>query len=105
MCRSLSLVNCFLIEPSDQIYVKNYGFLSFAKYIGKNISEDLSGRCSQEFLDSGKKSGANVLKPASKRTIQKTAEATGDLIVNKIAESNKGENITRIALMQTKKTR
>ena len=26
----------YLIEPKDGIYVKGYGFLSFAKSIGKN---------------------------------------------------------------------
>ena len=26
----------YLIEPKDRIYVKGYGFLSFAKSIGKN---------------------------------------------------------------------
>ena len=28
----------YSIEPKDRIYVKAYGFLSFAKNIGKNIS-------------------------------------------------------------------
>ena len=28
----------YLIEPRDRIYVKGYGFLSFAKNIGKNLS-------------------------------------------------------------------
>ena len=38
---------------------------------------------SQKLLDSAKKS---TIKTASKREIQKTAEATGDLIGNKIAD-------------------
>ena len=28
----------YLIEPRDKIYVKGYGFLSFAKNIDKNLS-------------------------------------------------------------------
>ena len=28
----------YSIEPRDRIYVKGYGFLSFAKNIGKNLS-------------------------------------------------------------------
>ena len=28
----------YLIEPRDRIYVKGYGFLYFAKNIGKNLS-------------------------------------------------------------------
>ena len=33
-----------------------------------------------------KKSAADAIKTASKRVIQKTAEATGDLIGNKVAD-------------------
>ena len=29
-------------EPKDRIYVKDYGFLSFAQNIGKNISSKYS---------------------------------------------------------------
>ena len=28
----------YSIEPRDRIYVKGYGFLSFAKNMGKNLS-------------------------------------------------------------------
>ena len=66
----------------DRIYVKGYGLLSFAKNIGKT----LSSKYGQELLDSAKKSTTDALKTASKRAIQKTTEATGDLIVNKIAD-------------------
>ena len=68
----------YWIEPRDRIYVKGYGFLSFA--------ESLSNKCSQKLLDSAKKSTMAAIKTASKRAIQKTAEATGDLIGNKIAD-------------------
>ena len=37
-------------------------------------------------LDTAKKSTTDAIKIASKRAIQKTAEATGDLIANKIAD-------------------
>ena len=30
----------YLIEPRDRRYVKRYGFLSFAKNIGKSISSN-----------------------------------------------------------------
>ena len=36
----------YLIEPRDQIFVKGYGFLSFAKSMGENILKDLSGKYS-----------------------------------------------------------
>ena len=72
----------YLIEPRDRIYVKGYGFLSFAKSMGKS----LSNKYGQKILDSAKKSTTDVIKTASKRAIQKTAEAISDLIGNKIAD-------------------
>ena len=72
----------YSIEPKDRIYVKGYEFLSFAKNIGKS----LSSKYGQKLLDSAKKSTTDAIKTASKRPIQKTAEATGDLIGNKIAD-------------------
>ena len=56
--------------------------MSFAKNIGKS----LSNKYGQKLLDSAKKSTTDAIKTASKRVIQKTAEATGDFIGNKIAD-------------------
>ena len=70
------------IEPRDIIYEKRYGFLSFAKNMGKS----LSNKYGQKLLDRAKKSTTDLIKTASKRVIQKTAEATCDLISNKIAD-------------------
>ena len=72
----------YLIELRDRIYVKGYGFLSFAKSMGKSLSD----KYGQKLLDSAKKSTTDAIKTASKRAIQKTAKATGDLIGNKIAD-------------------
>ena len=72
----------YSIEPRDRRYVKSYGFLFFAKNIGKNISN----KYSQKLVDTAKKSAVDVIKTTSKRAIQKTAEATVDLIGNKIAD-------------------
>ena len=72
----------YSLEPRDRVYVKGYGFLSFARNMGKS----LSSKYSQKILDTAKKSTTNAIKTASKRAIQKTAEATGDLIGNKIAD-------------------
>ena len=72
----------YSFEPQDRINVKGYGFLSFPKNIGKN----LSNKYGQKPLDSAKTSTTDAIKLASKRTIQKTVEATGDLIGNKIAD-------------------
>ena len=78
----------YSIEPRDRIHVKGYGFLSFAKNMGKS----LSNKYSQKLIDTAKTSTTDAIKRASKIAIQKTAEATGDLIGNKIAD-----NITRRA--------
>ena len=72
----------YSIEPKYRRYVKGYGFLSFAKNIGKN----LSNKYGQKLVDSDKKSATDALKIASKRAIQRTAEATGDLVGNNIAD-------------------
>ena len=72
----------YSIEPRDRIYVKGYGFLSFAKNVGKR----LSNKYGQKLLDSAKKSTTDAIKTASNRAIQETAEASGDLIGNKISD-------------------
>ena len=78
------------VQPRDRIFVKANGFLFFAKNIGKNISKNISinmsGKCSQKRLGHAKQSATYVFKTASKRLIQKTAEAADDLIGNKIAD-------------------
>ena len=55
--------------------------------IGKNISKSLRGKYSQKLFDHAKKSATDALKTSSKGIIQKTAEVTGDLIGNKIADT------------------
>ena len=72
----------YATEPRDRIYEKGYGFLSFAKNMGKSWSNKFG----QKLLDSAKKSTTDAIKTAWKRAIQKTAEGTGDLIGNKIAD-------------------
>ena len=68
----------YSLEPGDRIYVKGYGFTSFAR--------SLSNTYGKKLVDTAKKSATDVIKTASKRGIQKTVEATGDLIGNKIAD-------------------
>ena len=70
----------YSIEPRDRIYVKGYGFLPFAKNMGKSY------KYGQKLLDSAKKSTTDSTKTTSKRAIQKTVEATGYLIGNQIAD-------------------
>ena len=54
--------------------------------MGRNKSKNLSIKCSQKLLGHAKHSATDVLKNSSRRFIQKTAEAIGDLIENKIAD-------------------
>ena len=65
-------------EPRFRKYVKGYGFLSFARKFGNKYGKKL--------MDTATKTGMDVPKTASKRVVLKTAEATSDLIRNKIAD-------------------
>ena len=79
----------YSIEPREIRHVKGYGFLSFARNIGTyatKVAKNTSNKCSQKHVDTAKKSSTDAIKTASKRAIQKTAEATGDLVGNKIAD-------------------
>ena len=53
----------YSIEPKERRYVKGYGFLSFAKNIGRN----LSNKYGQKLVDTAKKSATDALKIVSKR--------------------------------------
>ena len=46
----------------------------------------MSNKYSQKLLNSAKKSTTDAVKTVSQRAIQKTAEATGDVIRNKISD-------------------
>ena len=95
----------YSVQARDRIFVKGYGFLSYAKNMGKNIGENirksLRGWYSQKILNDAKESATDVLKTTSKRMIQKTPQTTGDLIGNKIA--NKITKISKIKLQKSQK--
>ena len=65
-------------EPRFRKYVKGYGFLSFARKLVDKFGKRL--------MDTATKTGIDAAKTTSKRVVQKTAEAAGDLIGNKIAD-------------------
>ena len=54
--------------------------------VAKNMGKSLNNKYGQKLLDRAKISTTNAIKIASKRAYQKTTEATGDLIGNKIAD-------------------
>ena len=55
-------MTCYSVQPRDRMFVKGYGFLSFAKNTGRN----LSSKYSQQILYHD----ADVFKTDSKRAIQ-----------------------------------
>ena len=65
-------------ESRFRKYVKGYGFLSFARQFGNRYVKKL--------MDTATKTGIDAAKTAFKGVVQKTAEDTGDLIGNKIAD-------------------
>ena len=65
-------------EPRERKSVEGYGFLSFARKYGDKYGKKL--------MDVATKTGIDVEKTLSKMVVQKAAEATGDLIGNKIAD-------------------
>ena len=81
----------YSIEPRNRIYVKGYGFMSFAR--------SMSNKYGKKLVDTAKKSATDAMKIASKRAIQKTAEPTGDLVGNKIADET-----TSVSKKSTKKS-
>ena len=71
-------------EP--RVYVKGYGFMSFAR--------SMRNKYGKKLVDTA----TDAIKTSSKRVIQKAAEATGDLVGNKIADK-----ITSVSKKSTKK--
>ena len=68
----------YSIEPRKRIYVKGYGFMSFAR--------NFSDKYSKSLIDKGINVSKAFAKTAGKRILKKSAEATGDLIGNKISD-------------------
>ena len=65
-------------EPKYRKYIKGNGFSSFVRKFGYRYGKKL--------MDTATNAGMDAEKAASKRVVQKTAEVTGDLIRNKIAD-------------------
>ena len=68
----------YSVEPRKRIYMKGYGFMSFAR--------NFSDKYSKPLIDKGIDVSKTFAKIAGKRILKKCAEATGDLIGNKIAD-------------------
>ena len=57
-------------------------------FLQKNIGKNLSNKYGQKLDNTAKKSATDALKTANKRAIQKTAEATGDLVSSNIVDKS-----------------
>ena len=91
----------YSLEPTYRRYVKGYGFLSFARKFGDkygkklmntatktgiNAAKKFGDKHDKNLMDTAKKQGTNLAKTASKKIVEKSAEAIGDLIGNEIAD-------------------
>ena len=85
------------LESEYRKYVKGYGFLSFARRFGDKYGKKLmntaiktgtnfNSKCGKKLTDTAIKAGKDLATIAGKKIIHKSAEATGDLIGNKIAD-------------------
>ena len=85
-------------ENKYRKYVPGYGLLSFARKFGDKYDKRLmntginstkkfsNSKYGKKIIDTTKKEGTNFTKIAGKSIVQRSAEGTGDLIGNKIAE-------------------
>ena len=85
------------LEPEYRKYIKGYGFLSFVRNIGDKYGKKLmntaiktgtnfNSKYSKKLTDTAIKTGKDFATIAGKKIVHKSAEATGDLIGNKIAD-------------------
>ena len=70
----------YSIETKKRIYVKGYGFMSFAR--------NFSDKYRKSLIDKGIDVSKTFAKTAGKRILKESAKATGDLIGNKIADKS-----------------
>ena len=88
---------CYSIEPRERKFVKGYGFMSFARNFGNKYGKNLmntaiksgtnfNSKYGKKLADTAIKTGEDFATIAGKKIVHKSAEATGDLIGNKIAD-------------------
>ena len=87
------------LEPEYRTYVKGYGFLSFARNFGDEYGKSIiNSKNVKKLMDGATKTSKEFAKLTGKKIIHKSAEATGDLVGNKIADK-----ITSIGKPRSKK--
>ena len=86
----------YSLKPRYRKYVQGQGFMSFAKNIGNrygkkifdksmDVSKKYGKKYGNKLLDNSLSSGKDFAKIAGKKVLTNSAEATGDMIGNKIA--------------------
>ena len=87
----------YSLEPRHRKYVQGQGFMSFAKNIGNkygkklfdksmDVSKKYGKKYGNKLLDNSISAGKYFAKIAGKKVLTKSAEATGNMIGNKIAD-------------------
>ena len=83
----------YSLEPHYRRYVQGKGFMSVARNIGNkygkkipNVGKSMKKKYGKKILDNSLSAGKDSAKIAGKKVLTKSAEATGDLIGNKIAD-------------------
>ena len=96
----------YSLEPHYRRYVQGQGFISFARNIGNkygkkifdkslrakalgsavDVGKSMKKKYGKKILDNSLSAGKDFAKIAGKKVLTKSAEATGDLIGNKIAD-------------------
>ena len=81
----------YSIRPRERRYIKGYGFMSFARNFGNKYGEKLMNTAIKTGTNFSNNTATKAGKDfaiiaGKKKMIHKTAEATGDLIGNKIAD-------------------
>ena len=75
------------LEPEYRKYIKGYGFLSFARNFGDKYGKSIvNSKNVKNLMDGATKTSKDFAKIVGKKIIHKSAEATGDLVGNKIAD-------------------
>ena len=87
----------YSVEPRERRYIKGYGFLSFAKNFSNKYGKkfmntaiktgaNFNSKYGKKLTDTAIKTGKDFATISGKNIVYKSAEATGDLIGNKIAD-------------------
>ena len=87
----------YSLEPHYRRYVQGKGCMSFTRNRGNkdgrkifhkslDVGKSMKKKCGKKILDNSLSAGKDFAKIAGKKVLTKSAEATGDLIGNKMAD-------------------